>query len=248
MKINFLYVFLFVLITACAPNEKEKSAEEIINQSIEASQTDKLANATLRFDFRDFSYRGTRNHGNFVLERIKQTDSAVVIDLINNDGFMRTVRGLPFAVPDSMAIKYSESVNSVHYFSVLPFGLNDKAVNKKRLEDAVIKGKDYYKIEVTFDQEGGGVDFEDVFVYWIGKEDFQIDYLAYLFHVNGGGVRFREVSREHIVEGIRFVDYNNYKPNDPTIDVRNTDKAFENGTLTKVSEINLENIQVMLKE
>ena len=64
--------------------------------------------------------------------------------------------------------------------------------------------------------------------------------------VNGGGTRFRAVSKEHNVEGIRLADYDNYKPNDPSIDVRIMDQAFEKGELTKVSEINLENVQVSL--
>jgi hypothetical protein len=239
------FVLLF-LLTSCQSKKENFTAQEIVDQSIEASNLSLVANAVLKFDFRDYSYRAIRNNGGFVLERIKKTDSVTVIDLINNDGFMRTVGGLPYAVPDTMAIKYSESVNSVHYFSVLPYGLNDGAVNKKRLEDITIKGKDYFKIEVTFDQEGGGVDFEDVFVYWINKENFKVDYLAYLFHVNGGGTRFRAVSKEHNVESIRLADYDNYKPNDSSIDVRAMDQAFEKGELTKVSEINLENVQVEL--
>lgn len=246
MKYFIQLLVVVLLLASCKPETKVITAQDIVNKSIEVSQTDKVANAIVSFDFRDHSYRAIRNNGRFVLERSKETDTARVIDLINNDGFMRTVRGLPYAVQDSMAIKYSESVNSVHYFSVLPYGLNDEAVNKKRLEDVTIKGKEYYKVEVTFDQQGGGVDFEDVFVYWIHKESFHIDYLAYLFHVNGGGTRFREVNKEHNLQGIRLADYNNYKPNDPSIDVRVMDKAFENGELTKVSEINLENVQVEL--
>ena len=92
----------------------------------------------------------------------------------------------------------------------------------------------------------GGVDFEDVFVYWINKENYKLDYLGYLFHVNGGGTRFREVNQEHILQGIRLASYNNYKPDNPFIDVRTMDKAFEKGELKKVSEINMENIEIKL--
>ena len=72
----------------------------------------------------------------------------------------------------------SNSVNSVHYFSVLPFGLNDKAVSKKLLSDITIKGVDYYTIQVTFSEDGGGDDFDDVFLYWVQKESFKLNYLA----------------------------------------------------------------------
>ena len=76
------------------------------------------------------------------------------------------------------------------------------------------------------------------------EKQFKIKYLAYQFHVNGGGKRFREVRKEHLVQGVRFADYNNYKPNNPEVDVRDLDKTFEKGGMTKVSEIILENIQL----
>lgn len=233
-------------MTSCESKKESLTAKSIVDKAIEASQTNKLSQAKLTFNFRGRTYTADRKNGNFTLARITKSDTATITDVLSNTGFQRLLNNKPIQIPDSMAVKYSESVNSVHYFSVLPFGLNDAAVNKKRLEDVTLKGKEYFKIEVTFDQEGGGVDFEDVFVYWINKESFHIDYLAYLFHVNGGGVRFREVSKEHIIQGIRLVDYHNYKPNHSSVNLRMMGKAFENGELTKVSEINLENIKIEL--
>lgn len=240
---NIFIVFISVLYIGCG-TQQSKTAQEIIDESIEVSQVDKLKNARVSFDFRDYYYIADRNNGSFSLQRSKKDSIGHVIDILTNDGFARYIDQDLTQVPDSMAVKYSESVNSVHYFSVLPLGLNDAAVKKKKLEDVTIKGQNYHKIEITFDQEGGGVDYEDVFVYWINKENYHIDYIAYLFHVNGGGVRFREVSKEQTIEGVRFVNYNNYKPNNPKIDVRKTDAAFIEGELKKVSEINLENIQI----
>jgi hypothetical protein len=241
-------VFILILLISCQLEKTPQTAQEIVDKAIEVSQTDKLSNATLAFNFRGRRYVAQRNSGTFELQRITTNGSEVLTDVLSNNGFERLLNNEPFQVPDSMAIKYSESVNSVHYFSILPYGLNDGAVYKKLLPEVSIKNKKYYKIEVTFDQEGGGVDYEDVFVYWINKQSFTIDYLAYLYHVNGGGKRFREVSNEHLIDHIRLVDYNNYKPNNKTIDVRDMDIAFENGELSKVSEINLENITINLQK
>jgi hypothetical protein len=124
--------------------------------------------------------------------------------------------------------------------------LNDKAVHKKRLPSVNIQGKEYYKIEITFSENGGGKDHEDVFIYWIGKEDFMMDYLAYSFYTNGGGKRFRVVKNQQVVNGIRFVDVDNYKPIDSKIELINIDKAFENKQLEKLSEIVLEDLQVKI--
>ncbi len=245
-KIYFL--LSIIIIIGCNTVKRDLTAQEIIDKTITVSSADLVANAQISFDFRDRTYIANRNKGLFSLERITKKGDSITKDILSNNGFNRYVDGKPTHVPDSMALKYSESINSVHYFSVLPYGLNDKAVQKKLLEEAQIKGKDYYKIQVTFQQEGGGIDYQDVFVYWIDKESFTIDYLAYKFHVNGGGVRFREVIKYMKVSGIRFVNYANYKSKNEATVVTDLDKDFINNNLVRLSEINLENINVHLKK
>jgi hypothetical protein len=138
-------------------------------------------------------------------------------------------------------------VNSVHYFSVLPYGLNDLAVKKTLLEAVLIKNKMYDTVKVTFNQDGGGEDFEDVFMYWINKETSKIDYLAYSYNeVDGKGIRFREAYNERYVEGIRFVDYNNYKPKSTSISLINLPQLFKKGGLELLSKIELETITITL--
>ena len=239
------YLFIVtILLTSCKPEEKSLTAQQIIDKSIEVSQVNKLSNAELQFNFREHRYLAKRENGIFVLQRITTNKPEIITDVLNNKGFQRYINEKAIQVEDSMAIKYSESINSVHYFSALPLGLNDKAVQKKLLKDTNLKGEEYYRVQITFAQEGGGVDYDDVFIYWVGKEDFKIDYLAYTFHVNGGGMRFREVRKEHFINGIRLVDYNNYKPQNLSIELNLLDREFENNQLIKASEINLENIEV----
>ncbi|MEB8389496.1 hypothetical protein OO012_20020, partial [Rhodobacteraceae bacterium KMM 6894] len=109
-------------------------------------------------------------------------------DVKSKAKFERFIDGTLEVLPDSTANKYDNSVNSVHYFVKLPYGLNDPAVNKTLLGEVTLKEKEYYKIKVTFEQAGGGDDFEDTYLYWINKETFKPDYLAYDFHENDGGV------------------------------------------------------------
>ena len=144
-----------------------------------------------------------------------------------------------------MAIKFSESVNSVHYFSILPYGLNDRAVQKKLLGEVKIKGDNYYKIEITFSKENGGVDYDDIFIYWIKKQNFKIGFVAYKYNTNGGGMRFREVRKEHLISGISLVDYNNYKPKNSFVKLNDLDRIFQKDELEKISEIKLEDIKII---
>lgn len=241
---RYLLILIVLFFNSCAKKTQQFTAHEIINQSIKVANFNKVSNAKISFDFRGVSYTATRNNGFYTLT--KQKDS--LLDILTNKNFTRKIDNKTQLLSDSLTNIYKNSLNSVHYFSVLPFGLNDKAVQKKKLADEIINGKDYYKVQVTFSENGGGDDFEDVFVYWFLKENFQLDYLAYEYHTNGGGIRFRAVNKENLVKEIRFTNYDNYKPKNNRIILKNTGKAFENGQLEKISEINLENITVNLND
>ncbi|MDX1278846.1 DUF6503 family protein, partial [Oceanihabitans sediminis] len=124
--------------------------------------------------------------------------------------------------------------------------LNDPAVNKKYLGEVSIKEKNYHKVQVTFNEEGGGEDHDDVFVYWVNTETFTVDYLAYSFKEYTGdlGLRFREAYNSRTVNGLRFVDYNNFKTEDKSLQLFDLDKVFENDKLKLLSKIELKNISV----
>ena len=249
---KYIYIVIIgIAILSCKeqPKETQLNADDIINKSIEVSGGSNFKRSKINFDFRDRHYYAKRNDGDFLLMRVGITENNdSIFDVLTNVGFERKLNDMiNVVVPDSMIPIYSASVNSVHYFSVLPYGLNDKAVNKTLLGDEDIKGKTYHKIKVTFDEEGGGEDFEDVFVYWIDKETFKVGYLAYSYNeIEGKGMRFREAYNERYVNGLRFVDYNKYKPKLPTVKLLELGKAFENDELELLSKIELKNVDVAL--
>ncbi|RCS27275.1 deoxyribose-phosphate aldolase [Polaribacter sp. WD7] len=235
----FLLVFS-VLIFSCNPQKNKIQAENIIDQTIIYSGSNRVSNSDISFVFRDKFYTAVRAKGNFTLTRSFDD----IKDVLTNNGFTRFVNGSKVDLSQEDIKKYTGAVNSVHYFSVLPHGLHDEAVHKKLLANTTIKGEDYFKIQITFDEDGGGEDHQDVFIYWVGKEDYLIDYFAYSYEVNGGGIRFRAIKNENYIGGIRFVDYYNYKPKNNTITLQNIDKAFVDDELEMVSEIVLEKVNV----
>lgn len=250
MKYIFI-ALLSLLVFSCKNETKEKSlsADEIINKSIEVfgGEVFDAHTVIIKFDFRDIHYKSTYTPEARVLSRFIKKENDTILDVLKGETFQRYVNEMPIKVEDSMAVKYTASVNSVHYFSTLPYGLNDKAVNKTLLGEERIKTKDYYIIKVTFNEEGGGEDYEDVFVYWIDKQNFKANYLAYSYNEDDGiGMRFREAYNERYVNGLRFVDYNNYKAEDASTELFDLGKAFKNNQLKLLSEIELENVKVDL--
>ena len=250
MKFLILLFSGAIFFLSCVENkevktqQKELSAQAIIDKAIAVSCQGNCDHATIEFIFRNRIYKSKRNHGDYLLERFKTDSLAVIHDVLSNSGLKRYINDSLVVVPDSIAVKIGDGVNSVLYFAQLPYGLNSDAVHKKLLGEDDINGKTYYEIEVTFSEEGGGTDFDDRFVYWIHKENFTVDFLAYRYATNGGGMRFREAYNVRTIKGIRFVDYNNYKPESLEIKLENLDKLFEKGELKLLSKIETEDVKV----
>ncbi|GHA52942.1 DUF6503 family protein [Pontibacter akesuensis] len=238
---------LLLAFTSCTNNEKPSEAQEIVDAALAAHGTQNLEQGVVTFRLRDRQYRALRDNGAFVYSRTF-TDSTGqrVHDVLSNSGFKRTVDDAEVTLPQEEQQAYSESVNAVIYFALLPYFLNDAAVQKEYLGEATVKGEPYHKVKVTFRQEGGGEGFEDEYVYWFHQQRHTMDYLAYNFEENGGGSRFREATNPREIGNIRFQDYNNYKApnNGKDFPIANYDRVFEAGKLEKVSEVNLEEVKV----
>lgn len=240
-------LFLTVLISCkqnTTPEVAAPNATNIVNEAIKIAGGDTILTSTLTFKFRDKTYKAVRDGGAFTLNRTFIDSVGTIRDVLSNTRFERFVNNEVVKVPDSLVDTYSNAVNSVHYFSILPVGLNDGAVYKTYLDTVTINKKSYHKIKVTFSEENGGEDFDDVFVYWFSTEDYKLDYLAYQYHVNGGGIRFREAFNERYINGARIVDYNNYKPETIDINIETIDALFKNKKLQLLSKIELENVSV----
>lgn len=244
-----LFIIMEIVLTACWGDSHNQSPDSlktqaVIDSAIMVHGGKNYEELNLAFDFRDIHYTARRDKGKFTYTRTF-TDSLQnqVRDVLNNKGLYREVNGERVSLTEERNKAYRESVNSVIYFALLPYGLNDPAVIKEYLGEAKINGEPYHKIKITFQEEGGGEDHEDVYIYWIHKERYTMDYLAYSFHVNGGGMRFRKAFNDRMVQGIRFSDYENFKPPSDSIPLLKLDSLFERGELREVSVIGLENLK-----
>ena len=240
-----IFLFLLIALAACKPKAPEPlSAVEVVDSAIAVAGGPLYRTSRISFDFRERTYESFMEDGSKVLTRETATDSGLIRDVRSSDTFKRFLGDSLLTLADSTARKYSNSVNSVHYFAYLPYGLNDRAVNKELLGKVTLKDTEYYKIRVTFQEEGGGEDFEDIFVYWFNTQTFRPDYLAYEFQTNGGGMRFREAYNDRDVGGIRFQDYINYKPAEKA-SVEDLDRLYSEGKLQELSRIELSRFSVI---
>jgi len=238
---GILLLFIWSCENKASSSQKKTSihkGQEVIDQAIIAHGQHLFENATLSFLFRDKQYSARRSDAEYTYTRSFKNGSALIEDmLINSTDFSRKKNDVSIEIEKEWAEKYSRSINSVLYFFQLPYLLNDLAVKKIDQGIKQIKGENYYQIKVSFQIENGGEDFEDEYLYWIDVNTFEIDYLAYNYITDGGGVRFRSAINKRRVNGLLVQDYINYAPLNKKIPLSSLITEFEKGALIERSRI-----------
>lgn len=239
-----LLLSLFGLFN-CSVKKAQKSnapAQKAIDSAIKAHGGKAYETANYSFVFRSGTYTFKHNGGAYEYTYDQTKNNRHIYSELTNDNFVRIINDEIQNLSDADKLRYSNRLNSVIYFALLPFRLNDPAVKKADMGTISIKGQNYHAIKVSFNEEKGGTDHDDVFYYWINQKTNIIDYMAYEFHVNGGGVRFRSAFNSRMVDGIRFQDYENYSA-DPGTPLQDLPGLYEAGSLKLLSKIELEQVK-----
>jgi hypothetical protein len=235
---------LLVIVTSSGCEENNPSAQEVLNKAITIHGFDKSNDLDVSFEFRNKFFEADLSSMSNVLKRVTRDANRTVEDIIDDDSFIHKIDNQIVPLDSESLGRNLNDTRSVIYFALLPYGVNQGAISKELMPSIKIKGEPYYKVEVTYGKNGGGGDFENVFVYWIHKKNYTVDYLAYSYYINGGGVRFREAYNQREVNGIRFQDYVNYTL-DKDFPAHELDYAFQTGQLKEISRIELENVSVV---
>ncbi len=240
--------YIFFLLMASIGISCTSRQQRIVNEAIAAHGGDAYDKINVSLDFRGIHYDFERKNGQFNYQRT-QTDSsgAVIKDILTNAGLIRNIDGKEIELDDSTRAKYSRSVNSVAYFLLLPYGLNDPAVIKTDEGQVEFYGKKYDQIRVTFKQDGGGEDHQDKFLYWFRADSHMLDYFAYSYETNGRGVRFRAAKNRQTINGVVFQDYDNFGLEDAKFPLEDLPLKYVEATLPLLSEIKNENINLETK-
>lgn len=246
----FIYITLLLIFACVALPPKSapvSKAQQIVNAARKVHGVDTLAHARVDFDFRGKHFTAFRTDEGFLYQRMYTDSSGTVRETLKQDSVSRFIEGIgPVTLTNQQQRSLESALNSVVYFALLPFSLNDPAVQKRYLGAGQIRGEPYDKVEVTFAQQGGGRDWEDRFVYWFHQHHHTMDYLAYRFDDTRDGTRFRQAFNPRTINGVRFADYYNYNSDSLGVDIAHFDVLFEQGKLDLLSEVVLENVSVTL--
>lgn len=195
-----------------------------------------------QFEFREAIYSFSHDKSGYRYTKKIANDSIQQLDILTEDQFLRIVNGDTLDLTTKESDAAAASLNSVIYFVCLPQKLKDPAARLKEMETTTMNQQPYHVLHVSFREEGGGTDFEDEFMYWINHNTGMMDYFAYRYHVNGGGVRFRSAYNRRKVQGMIFQDYVNYEVPLET-NLMDIPDLYEKGHLKELSRIENKNIK-----
>ena len=199
MRISSAFVLALALVVAgctdraSAPgSDSADPAARVIRDAVQVHGGDRFDRIQVELGFRGDPLTVLYDRGRFQFERRRvDAEERTVVDRIDNDGASRQVNGAPVQLTAGERATLETQVNSLVYFAFLPcrpYRLEDPAVRLRDLGDAELDDRPYRMIEVAFEQEGGGCDLDDRFVYCVHPDDHTLDFLAYRFHV-GEGIR-----------------------------------------------------------
>ncbi|HKK39885.1 MAG TPA: DUF6503 family protein, partial [Cryomorphaceae bacterium] len=138
--------------------------EAIVDSAIAYHGGDLYENADLGFGFRGREYRAIRQDGKFEYVNTYRDSAGDHLRRLTNEGFSQELNNEIIALTEKDSTTRAASVNSVIYFALLPGMLKTQAADKEFLGTEVIEGQQYYKVRVTFSEQGGGEDYDDVFL------------------------------------------------------------------------------------
>ncbi len=156
-----------------------------------------------------------------------------------------TVRrdGAAEAVAADREQKFRDWAMARVYFCFLPFRLNDPSVHQQDLGLVDWDDRRLHKVKVTF-EAGTSTDAGDEYMYWFDPETGRLEYLAYSYDDNGGGLRFRRAVRHRRIGGLLFFDQENHGIDGPGLSVDAIDAAYVHDAMRHVSTVRLEDIRV----
>ncbi|TVR62942.1 MAG: hypothetical protein EA422_10240 [Gemmatimonadales bacterium] len=234
-----------ILLVAAQGCDGGSTPERTVEQAIQRHGGERFDRMEVHFDFRGDTYRVVRDDGRFLYERKYRQDGASIRDWMTNQETGREVDGQPVPLDDSELAALETAVNSVVYFGFLPFRLLDPAARHRDLGETRIGEEPYRVVEVTFEEDGGGQDWEDRFVYWFHRDGNTLDYLAYRFHTGDGGSRFRRAVNRREVGGLLLQDWENFTADPHVDDIADYPVLLGSPDLSLVSVVELENVRVM---
>ncbi len=160
-----------------------------------------------------------------------------------HDGLQVWKNGEIEAVEAGEEQRYRDWAMARVYFCFLPFRLGDESVYQRDLGLVDWDGRRLHKVKVTF-EPGTSSAAGDEYLYWFDPESARLEYFAYSYDDNGGGLRFRRAVRHRRIGGLLFFDQENHGADGLGLSVDEIDADYVRDSMRHVSTVRLDPIRV----
>ena len=161
----------------------------------------------------------------------------------SNDVLEVRENGAAVAIEPGKEQRYRDWAMARVYFCFLPYRLDDPSVIQHDRGLIEWDGRRLHKVKVTF-EPGTSTDAGDEYLYWFDPETARLEYFAYSYDDDGGGLRFRRAVRHRRVGGLLFFDQENLGVEGPGLSVEAIDPAYVQSRMRHISTVRLEAISV----
>lgn len=151
--------------------------------------------------------------------------------------------GEPVAVAPGDERVYRDWAMARIYFALLPYRLADPSVRHEDRGLVDWRGRKLHQVKVTF-EPGTSTAADDEYLYWFDPETGRVEYFAYSYSGNPGGLRFRRATHHRRIGGILFFDQENLGVEGPGLSVDLIDADYVDEKMRPVSTVELKNVDV----
>ncbi len=237
-------ILLLIVLTISASCKKEPtySALQILQKSSDSAGYSILKNSEITFNIKDFHYKiNRRGHDvEYIVERTQ--DTTTYLATYRNgltEYFVNTEKQPPGTYELFTNTRLEGLVNSLS----IPHIFLDYGVKAQREEDVTIRQKTYFTLNVSITNPDPEKE-DDIFILYIDKETFLVDYFADQYQLTGNKKLFRRLYNSRYVNGVRFYDQYVYisRVDDTPLELLYSN--FNIGAVQSTNNFELQNITV----
>lgn len=234
------FLWMICLCQSCVTGTNE--AKVVIDQAVKMHGGDAFEGSRFSFDVSGKHYTILNKKGNPELHRMWNNSGVETIESLQRNKVYRSIKGDTVLLDDKEQEQLEYDLREILNYALLPYGLNDRSVDKHLDGQIQINGEDYFQIQVSFSEDYHFIANCDHYIFWINAEKKTLDYIAHKCDQNG--IKFSVAIHRRKIGEILFADYQIYRPKDANTPLEHLPHLYELGQIVSDDEILLDNVEV----
>ncbi len=243
-----LLVLILVALSLLSCNHKEasdkgktNSPEEILQLSQKKHGNDGYTKNNIQFYIETTRFQHKIENYRPKLTQTRITDDGTVHKATYYGGLIQYYINDSLQSEDRYPVQMLErSLYGLIYTSTLPLSLKGNDLKLELLQNVIIRQKEYITLKVT----NKDLQNDDVFILYLDKNNFELDYVALKHSLTSNYPQFRRFINQRPINGILFQDYIIFAPKTPELPLEEFYIQYNEASLKEIRTIKLDSIKV----